>query len=145
MVSIPFVPGRECELRHSRRRQTDETTKMNALIDMLKRHEGVREFAYRCSADKITIGCGRNIDEDGGLGLNEDEIEYLLRNDIIRCERELTSAFPWFKRLDDVRKDAMIDICFNLGITRLRGFQKALAHMAEGDFILAANEFKDSR
>jgi len=39
----------------------------------------------------------------------------------------------------------MIDICFNLGLTKLLKFEKALAAMAEEDYITASNEFLDSR
>ena len=43
-----------------------------------------------------------------------------------------------------VRQDAMINMCFNLGMTRLLGFKKALARMAEANYEYAANEFLDS-
>ena len=62
---------------------------MMRLVNMLKRHEGVRDKVYMCSAGYETIGVGRNISESG-LGLSDDEIEYLLKNDIERCRNELT-------------------------------------------------------
>lgn len=117
---------------------------MSKLIEQLKRHEGVRTHAYKCSADYITVGVGRNIDEDGGLGLSDDEIDYLLVNDIKRCKQELV-ALSWFVDLDEVRQDALINLCFNLGLTRLLGFRNAMAAMAEGDYEKAADEFLDSR
>lgn len=117
------------------------------LLEMLKRHEGAvvengRHVPYRCPAGKLTIGYGRNIEE---FGLSEDEIDYLLDNDITRIIRELSSEYPWFNQLDDVRKDVMIDISFNLGATRLRGFKRALAAMEAADYKTAATEFLDSR
>lgn len=117
---------------------------MNKLIKQLRRHEGVRTHAYKCSANMITVGVGRNIDENGGLGLSEDEIDYLLKNDIERCRYEL-DALSWFSDLDSVRQDAMINLCFNLGMTRLLGFRKAMAAMAIGDYPTAADEFMDSK
>ena len=115
------------------------------LMEQLKRHEGVETHVYRCSVGKYTIGGGRNIDPDGGIGLLENEIDILLHNDIIRCERELRANFKWYDDLDDPRQDAMINICFNLGITRLLKFRKALAHMKNEDYHMAALEFLDSR
>ena len=115
------------------------------LIEMLKRHEGVESHAYKCSENKITIGVGRNVDKSGGLGLSDDEVDYLLQNDIDRVSGELNSEYEWFAGLDDVRQDAMIDISFNLGQTRLRAFKNALAAMAKGDWRAAADEFMDSR
>ena len=114
------------------------------LLEMLKRHEGVRSHVYLCSAGYETIGVGRNISKSG-MGLSDDEVDYLLENDIARVIKELSSEYPWFKSLDDVRKDAMIDISFNLGATRLRGFKRALAAMEVADYKLAAKEFLDSK
>ena len=117
---------------------------MQKLLEMLKRHEGVESHVYRCSAGFETIGAGRNISKSG-LGLSDDEVDYLLENDIVRVIKELSSEYPWFKDLDDVRKDAMIDISYNLGATRLRGFKKALAAMEVADHKTAAEEFLDSK
>jgi lysozyme len=121
-----------------------ERSKMQKLLEMLKRHEGVRSKVYLCSAGYETIGVGRNISASG-IGLSDDEIDYLLENDIERVIKELSSEYPWFNSLDDVRKDAMIDISFNLGATRLRGFKRALAAMEVADYKMAAAEFLDSK
>ena len=115
------------------------------LIKMLKRHEGVKSHAYKCSAGKVTVGVGRNIDENGGIGLTDSEIDMLLANDIKRVEQELTDRFSWYRNLDSVRREAMIDIAFNLGITKLLGFKKALAAMEGGDYYWASTEFNASR
>jgi lysozyme len=91
------------------------------------------------------LGAGRNVDPQGGLGLSDDEVDYLLQNDIERVIKELSTEYRWFNSLDDVRKDAMIDISFNLGATRLRGFKRALAAMEVADYKMAAKEFLDSK
>ena len=120
-------------------------TFVGPLVETLKRHEGVKAFAYQCTAAKTTIGVGRCVDEDGGIGLSDDEIEYLLMNDIARCDKELEGAYDWYRDLNKPRRDAMINLCFNLGLTRLRGFVKALEAMSRGQYDLAADEFLDSR
>ena len=117
---------------------------MIRLKEMLKRHEGIRQFVYQCSANKLTIGVGRNIDEDGGIGLSLDEINYLLDSDIVRCLREL-NEFEWFSELDEVRQDAMVSICLNLGLPRLKGFELALNAMSSRLYEEAASEFLDSK
>ena len=117
---------------------------MSELTEMLRKHEGVRDKVYLCSAGYETIGVGRNISEDG-LGLSDDEIDYLLNNDIKRVREELTEEYYWFAGLDEARQDAMIDISFNLGQTRLIGFVKSLEAMAREDFDTAADEFMDSK
>lgn len=115
------------------------------IIDMLRVHEGVEKFAYKCSAGKITVGVGRNIDPDNGLGLSDDEIDYLLANDIKRVEKELESNVPCYGSLSEVRKAVLVDMCFNLGISRFLQFKNFLAALEAGDFILASTEMLDSR
>jgi lysozyme len=117
---------------------------MNRLRDMIKRHEGVETHCYKDHLGLETIGVGRCIAE-GSLGLSDDEIDYLLDNDIVRCIKELTRSLPWFGSLDDVRKEALIDLCFNLGLTRLLGFKKALAAIEVSDWDTAKVELLDSR
>ena len=114
------------------------------LREMLRRHEGVRNFVYLCSEGYETIGVGRNI-ADSGLGLSEDEVDYLLDNDIKRVKTELSDEYFWFGALNEARQEAMIDLSFNLGQTRLRGFKKALDAMSTEDFDRGADEFMDSR
>ena len=122
-----------------------EKSNMEKLIAMLKRHEGVETHAYECSEGKVTVGVGRNIDQEGGIGLSDDEVDYLLQNDIERVVKELAAEYPWFSDLDDVRRDAMVDISFNLGATRLRLFKRAIAAMETGKYKEAATEFLDSK
>ena len=120
-------------------------TFMGPLVETLKRHEGVRSHAYKCSENMITVGVGRNLDENGGIGLSDDEIEYLLMNDIERCDAELRATYDWYGSLGKPRRDAMINLSFNLGLTRLRGFVKALEAMSREQYDVAADEFMDSR
>ena len=117
---------------------------MSDLISMLKRHEGVRSKVYMCSANYETIAVGRNISESG-LGLSDDEIDYLLNNDIKRVKEELTDSYFWFPAMNEARQDALVDISFNLGQTRLRGFVKAIEAMSREQFDIAADEFMDSK
>lgn len=116
---------------------------MEQLIEMLKIHEGVAYHAYKCTADKITIGVGRNIDSNGGLGLSDEEIDYLLKNDIIRCNEELNS-FQWFADLDENRQYAIVDMCFNLGLTRLLKFKNMISALQREDWEEAASQALDS-
>ena len=114
------------------------------IVAMLKAHEGVETHCYVDSRGLATIGVGRCIDK-GSLGLSESEIEFLLSNDIDRVIRSLGAEYQWFSGLDEVRQAAMIDLAFNLGATRLRGFKKALEAMENEQYEDAAYHFLDSR
>ncbi len=71
-------------------------------------------------------------------------MDFLLEKDIERVIKELSSEYRWFTDLDEVRKDAMIDISFNLGATKLRKFVLALDAMERADYKTASEEFLDS-
>jgi lysozyme len=112
------------------------------LIEELKRDEGVVLTLYKCSAGKNTIGVGRNVDD---RGITEDESDYLLSNDIDLCVKELEGTFSWFQTLSDTRQRVMVNMCFNLGLSRLMGFRKFLAAMEAGEWETAGVEMLDSK
>ena len=118
---------------------------MSMIIEMLRKHEGVETHAYVDTVGKVTIGVGRNIDKNGGIGLSQREIDSLLASDVERVEAELSRAFEWYDSLNDARKDAMMDMCFNMGLPRLSKFKKSLAAMSNRHYEIAAVEFLDSR
>ena len=112
------------------------------LEDMIKRHEGLRLKPYRCSAGRITIGYGRNLENKG---ITTEEAEVLLINDINEVSQRLYEELPFFYQLDDVRKSVLIDMAFNLGVMGLLGFRKTLGYMNAGDWESASKEMLDSR
>ena len=85
------------------------------LRELLKRHEGVKTHAYKDHLGYVTVGVGRCLEDEIGLGLSEDEIDYLLNNDIARCREELISEYSWFVDIDSVRQEALINLSFNIG------------------------------
>jgi lysozyme len=109
---------------------------------MLVDHEGMKRKPYRCTAGKLTIGVGRNLDD---RGISPDEAMYMLANDIRDSRRELSAAFPWFDKLDEVRQAVLIDMCVNLGLSRLQGFRNTLALIGVGKYEAAAQEMLNSK
>ena len=111
------------------------------LVADLERDEGVRSFPYTDTVGKLTIGVGRNLSD---RGLSADEIEYLLQNDIDAVMDDLNRGIPWWDRLDVVRRQVLVNMCFNLGWPRLRGFVRTLAAIRRGDYQGAAEGMRDS-
>lgn len=103
----------------------------------LLRDEGLKLKPYRDSVNKLSIGCGRNLDD---RGINEKEAEYMLSNDISETLLDLGFQFPWFAFLSDNRKRALSNMAFNLGMTRLLTFKRMLKALADEDFEKAADE-----
>lgn len=116
------------------------TADHEALRDQLIAHEGLKRRAYRCSAGKITIGVGRNL-EDRDLSLVT--IHQMLEEDIAECLTDL-QRFGWFADLDAVRQRALLDLRFNLGPSRFRTFRKMLAALEQGVYEEAAAQLVDS-
>ena len=112
------------------------------LIQELKRDEGVKLKAYQDTVGIWTIGIGRNLQD---VGVSMDEAEYMLANDIDVAIGELQRTFDWFEGLSDARQRVCINMCFNLGLSRLLGFSKFLAAMAIGDWETAGIEMLDSK
>lgn len=117
---------------------------MKKLVGMLKRQEGVSKWAYEDHLGYVTVGVGRCLDPEKGLGLSADEIDYLLRNDILRCYQEL-DVFSWFHDLDEVRQHAIVSMLFQLGLPKFLEFKKTLAFLAEGKVSQAAEEMLNSK
>jgi len=112
------------------------------LIEQLKRHEGLKLKPYKCTADKLTIGVGRNLED---VGISEEEAEMLLQNDIQRATVQIQREFPWTTELDEVRFAALINFTFNVGIGTVSKFVNAMALLRDGNYDMAADEFLNSR
>jgi lysozyme len=115
---------------------------VSRLREMLIRHEGLRLKPYRDPRGKLTIGVGRNLDD---VGITRDEAGMLLDNDIAKVRREVEHAFIRFSRLDTVRKDVILNMVFNLGLARFRGFKRTIAAIKPEDWEKAAREMLNSR
>ena len=114
---------------------------MHSIEDQLILHEGLRLKPYRCTAGKLTIGVGRNLEDKG---ISHDEAMLLLRNDIAEVTAQL-ERFDWFRALGPVRRKVLIDMCFNLGMAGLLGFQKMIEALNRADYEAAADEMVYSR
>lgn len=112
------------------------------LVFELMRDEGKRLKPYRCSAGKLTIGYGRNLDD---CGITSDEAEYLLRNDIRKCEQDLDTYLSWWRIMHPVRQRALVNMCFNLGIGGLLGFKNTLELIKNGQFLAASQKLMESK
>lgn len=110
--------------------------------ELLVHHEGLRLKPYRDSANKWTIGIGRNLSDSG---ISEEEAFYLLGHDVQRVSRELDQNLPWWRELSEVRQKVMVSMAFNLGIAGLLGFREMLSAAEDGDYSSAAQHMLGSR
>jgi len=107
----------------------------------LVRDEGLRLKPYVDTVGKLSIGIGRNLDD---VGITKAEAYMLAAGDIEGVERDLDRSLTWWRDLSEPRQRAVANLCFNLGISRLLGFKRALAALKAGDYERSADEFLDS-
>lgn len=110
----------------------------------LVKDEGKVKHAYQDSLGYWTIGVGRLIDKRLGGGLSDDEINYLLNNDV---EEAHVTAQKLVKNFDDLtsnRKAVILHLAFNLGYTKLAKFVNTLKAVNEGRWEDAARGMENS-
>ena len=113
----------------------DQLTK-DLIID-----EGKVKLLYTDSLGVPTIGVGRNLRD---RGISDDEIAYLLKNDIAIVTADLDRNLPWWRLMTEARQQALANVCFQLGITKLLHFTNTLASMRSGDYGGAADGMLNS-
>jgi lysozyme len=111
-----------------------------SLISRIKRHEGLSTKPYYCSANKLTIGYGRNLE----VGITEAEAEYLLANDI-KTAKAGAESLAAYHQMNNVRKEVLIEMVFQLGLNGVSKFKKFLAASQNHDWARAAEEMLDSK
>lgn len=107
------------------------------LRDQLIEDEGLRLKPYRCTAGKLTIGVGRNLED---RGITREEALMLLENDIKDTTLWLVTTYPWFVKLSPERQEVLVNMVFNLGAARFAKFTKTLDWLRRGDYEKAADE-----
>ncbi len=116
---------------------------MNKLLKIVKEHEGFSPWAYQDSLGYWTVGYGKCLDKRQNCGLTEEEATYLLTNELSSAELEL-SHFDWFKLLDTVRQDVLIELCFNIGLSGVLKFHQMINAIQNKDYPAAAMHLLNS-
>lgn len=129
---------------------------------LVVRHEGLRLKPYcdRCgvnitagatgyvcgctpkaqSPGSITIGRGRNL---SGNGITENEASWMLDRDVNEVEIRLGER-DWWNALDEVRKAAIVDLAFNVGVKGVDKFVGVIWGLQHQDWNRAAEELRAS-
>jgi lysozyme len=114
------------------------------LLTDLKRDEGLRLTAYRDTVDVWTVGYGHAHVKPGTVWTRA-QAEAALIADILAAQADLDAKLPWWRTLDQVRQDALTNLCFNMGITRLLEFRNTLAAIKAHDWKRASVGLMASR
>ena len=108
-------------------------------LALIKKFEGCRLKAYRCSANVLTIGYGHTGGVKDDDTISQPEADELLENDIAKFEKYVSdNVVPELKQY---QFDALVAWTFNLGVGNLRS-STMLKKLNEGDYQSVPSEMK---
>ena len=112
----------------------------------ITKFEGFRSYRYKCKVSGVYLqGYGKRIyNKNFPSSISENTARVLLYLDIMNIITKLNHHFDWYNNLSIVRKMAMIDLVYNMGIYKLKKFKKFLYHMEHRQYTKASNELKNS-
>lgn len=131
------------------------------VIDFTATSEGFSDKVYKCPAGKDTIGYGRNIEahpftseelllmgfdkatKKENIRVSKDLAKQWLEEELIRS-LESVSKLACFEKLSTRRKAVLVDMCYNMGLGRLKGFKKFFKALEDRNYIEAGAEMQDS-
>ena len=112
------------------------------LTKWLELDEGCKLKPYYCTAGKLTIGVGRNLED---TGITKAEAQFMLEGDIVRLMKELDELFPEWRDLSETRQMVVLNMCFNMGTFGFLNFKRTIAYMRAEKFSEAADEMLRSQ
>ena len=113
-----------------------------SIVSKIKHNEGYRARPYMDTVGKLTVGFGHNLDD---VDFPIEISTLLLESDIKIAMEHLYKKWPHYRTFNTARQNVLIDMSFNLGISRLAGFKKMHRALAANNFVLAASELLDSK
>ncbi|QZA70442.1 lysozyme [Erwinia phage AH03] len=126
---------------------------MSQIAKMLRVDEGFKSVPYRDTEGYPTIGIGQRIGPKNALMTNytltiSQPVADLWMQDIaldymnkIQSDSRISAALT---KCNDARRDALLDMAYQLGVSGLSGFRNTLVLISNGDFAKASAEMLNS-
>ena len=140
--------------------QRAKDLRAESFYNMLVKNEGNRSDAHSVNG-VMHIGIGYNLeDEDNkkflkkqgidlqelldGRLLTDNETKTLYNYSLTKAFKDAQSYDPNFAKRPEAVKMTLVDMAFNLGLTKLNKFKKMKAGLMNNDYNAAADEMVDS-
>ena len=120
------------------------------VMEMIKKHEGVRTRPYKDSLGLWTVGVGHLIGDGKSLPpewnreFTKEEVNALFLKDYEK-HKEMAMKTPGWSKANETGQAAMIDLAFNMGGSWYKKFPATSKALEAGDFEKAADNLKDSK
>tara|TARA_Y100000593_G_scaffold35327_1_gene69162 strand:- start:976 stop:1380 length:405 start_codon:yes stop_codon:yes gene_type:complete len=115
---------------------------MEDLLKKIKEHEGFRSRVYKCTEGYDTIGYGFAIKD---LELDEDIAEEILLRKLEKLIKRIRDKFDWLDTVPHEVQGVLVNMSYQMGVTGVSKFKKALHAMQMFQWKIAADELLDSR
>jgi len=119
------------------------------IMEMIKKHEGVRTKPYKDSLGLWTVGVGHLIGDGKTLPpewnreLSMAEVDELFYKDYMSHKRA-AMKIPGFNLVNAKAQGALIDLTFNMGNTWFKKWPNFVKNLSEGNTVGAAASLEDS-
>ena len=138
-----------------------EQMRAKAYQDMLILNEGNKPRVYKDTKGNRSIGIGFNLEDKAnqrflksinvdinelfnGRALTENETRVLYNHSLTQAYKDAMKFDKGFSKRPESVKMALVDMSFNLGLTKLNEFKKMKEALKNDDYKTAAAEAKDS-
>jgi len=111
-----------------------------SLKDQLIRHEGLELTPYTDTVGVLTVGVGRNLERP----ISYELAMFMLDEDIATIKNDV-KQFDWFEGLNEARQSVILNMIFNLGITRFKKFKNTINAIKAKDYLTASQEMLNSK
>ena len=115
---------------------------MKDLLKRIKHHEGFRSRVYKCTEGFDTIGYGFAIKD---LEMDEDIAEEILLRKVEKLIKRVRTKFDWLDSVPREVQGVLVEMSYQMGLSGVSKFKKALHAMQMFQWKLAATELLDSR
>jgi len=141
----------------------NKTLTFDDILNLIKKHEGVKPHIYRDSLGIPTVGIGFNMQRpdakaifhklnldystvlNGTQDLTDQQMQDLFKECLKIAYTDVKHYIPAFDNLPREIKLGLIDMSFNLGYGRLSKFVKTKEYILKGDYQSAAKELLNSK
>lgn len=121
--------------------------------NMILRHEGYEARLYIDSVGIPSIGIGFNINylnfEKYGIDRNNPFMDFdmalTIMNDKVDNIILNLQILPWFIELPEQIQEVLVNMCYNLGMSKLLDFKRTIGYLKIGDWKNAAKEMLNSK
>ena len=104
---------------------------LKKLKQMLIKHEGKKLWPYKCTAGKLTIGIGHNLD---AKGISNAVADLMYEEDIMEVINDLHKIFENFNDLPEQIQLVLANMRFQLGDSGFRKFNKLIKSVERKDW-----------